>query len=103
MRWTDASTVGRLIILMHVCLNYVDANAFWKETTDGIEGSAYNLREGELTIGVFSPLQYGVSDRIMLRIHPVLGLFLTPNLGAQVELIEGPWRSLLQEVICRPS
>ena len=67
-----------------------EANAYWTEPTDVIEGTAYNLREGELTIGIFSPLQYGVSDALTLRIHPVLGLFLTPNLGAQVELVEGP-------------
>ncbi|MCB9728123.1 MAG: hypothetical protein H6746_06555 [Deltaproteobacteria bacterium] len=34
-------------------------------------------------MGIFAPLQYGVSDRVQLSLHPILLLVLTPHLSAR--------------------
>lgn len=42
-------------------------------------GTAFTLERGEFTVGVISPLQYGILDELQLSTHPILHLFLTPN------------------------
>jgi len=44
------------------------------------DGTAYTLEKGEFTVGVLGPLQIGVTDEVTVVTHPILHLFLTPNL-----------------------
>lgn len=60
------------------------------EITKITQGTAYTLPEGEFTIGIISPMQYGVTDSLLLVSHPVLILFLTPNGSLRYNLLEKP-------------
>ncbi len=76
-----------------ICLGLVipsTAGAYWKQPADVIQNTAYNLRSGEFAFGVFSPLQYGITDELTLSLHPVLELLLTPNVGFRYEIVEAP-------------
>ena len=84
------------------------ARATWEERADLIYTSANTLDSGEIEVGLFSPLQYGVTDRFQLSLHPVLLLMLTPHGAMRVRLlpdgaftasvdVEGTW-SLLDRV-----
>ena len=84
------------------------AQATWEERADLIYTSANTLDSGEIEVGLFSPLQYGVTDRFQLSMHPVLLLMLTPHAAMRVRLLpdgaftasldmEGTW-SLLDKV-----
>lgn len=55
------------------------AEATWEERADLIYGSANTLDNGEIEVGLFSPLQYGVTDQVQIAMHPVLLLMLTPH------------------------
>ncbi|MEZ4268879.1 MAG: hypothetical protein R3F39_21190 [Myxococcota bacterium] len=59
------------------------AEASWTNRADLIYGTAHTLDQGELEVGIFSPLQYGVSDSVQLALHPILLLVLTPHLSAR--------------------
>lgn len=62
------------------------ALAGWLATDRVVTNTAYTLEEGELTIGLISPLQYGVTEDVTIAIHPILALLLTPNVGARVRV-----------------
>lgn len=62
------------------------ARAGWLSTDRVVMNTAYTLEEGELTIGLLSPLQYGVTEDVTIAIHPILALLLTPNVGARVRV-----------------
>lgn len=55
------------------------ARAVWADGADLIYRSAHTLDEGEFEVGIFSPLQYGISDQIQISMHPILLLVLTPH------------------------
>jgi hypothetical protein len=57
--------------------------ASWTNRADLIYSTAHTLDQGELEVGIFSPLQYGVSDSVQLALHPILLLVLTPHLSAR--------------------
>ena len=40
--------------------------------------TAFNLKEGQYQVGIFSPLDYGYSDSLQLSTHPLL-FFVMPN------------------------
>jgi len=56
-----------------------------------VQGTAWTLEEGELAVGLVSPLQYGVIDELTLSTHPVLDLLLTPNVTLKGKVLDrGP-------------
>jgi hypothetical protein len=55
-----------------------------------VNGTAYTLEQGELAVGVFSPVQYGLLDEITIATHPVLDLLLTPNVAFKGKVYDGP-------------
>jgi hypothetical protein len=87
---TRRSTTFYMAAALAVVLAAGDARAYWKSTGRVVMNSAYTLEEGELAIGVLSPLQYGVSDTVTIAIHPVLALLLTPNVSARYKVYDGP-------------
>jgi hypothetical protein len=48
------------------------ARAEWVRSTELTYRTAYTLQPGELEVGILSPLQFGVSERVQLGIHPIL-------------------------------
>jgi hypothetical protein len=51
----------------------------WNDVETVAFGTAQVLDKGQTTFGVFSPLAYGVSDRLTIQSHPVLDLLLFLN------------------------
>lgn len=51
-------------------------------------GTAYTLEEGELAVGILSPLQYGLFDRLTVSTHPILDLLLTPNVALRYKVLD---------------
>lgn len=52
------------------------------------DGTAYTLEKGEFSIGIFSPVQYGLTDEVTVVTHPVLHLLLTPNLVLRGKVLD---------------
>jgi hypothetical protein len=77
--------------LAALCLSAPPARAVWADRADLIYRSAHTLDEGEFEFGVFSPLQYGVSDQVQIALHPILLLVLTPHASLRWRVLpEGP-------------
>lgn len=74
------------LALALVCAVSSPAAASWTNRADLIYGTAHTLDQGELEVGIFSPLQYGVSDRVQVALHPILLLVLSPHLSARVRV-----------------
>ncbi|NOZ01462.1 MAG: hypothetical protein GXP54_06180 [Deltaproteobacteria bacterium] len=55
------------------------AQAGFGEVRQVLDGTAYTLEEGDLTVGILGPIRYGLLDQLMIVTHPVLHLLLTPN------------------------
>ena len=55
--------------------------ASWNGTSQLIHGTAHTLEQGEVMIGLFTPLAYGVNDSLTIVTHPIMTLLLTPNAG----------------------
>lgn len=51
-------------------------------------GTAYTLEQGELAVGIFSPLQYGLLDHLTVSTHPILDLLLTPNVALRYKVLD---------------
>lgn len=65
------------------------ARAEWKSVQQVTLGTAQVLEQGALTFGVFAPLAYGVSNRLMLQSHPILDLLLVPNVSGRYRIADG--------------
>ena len=67
------------LVALTLVLTPSPAEATWDERADLIYGSANTLDNGEIEVGLFSPLQYGITDQVQIAMHPVLLLMLTPH------------------------
>ncbi|MEE2779086.1 MAG: hypothetical protein VYE15_01080 [Myxococcota bacterium] len=72
-------TLTALLLGISLILGTTTAEATWDERADLIYGSANTLDNGEIEVGLFSPLQYGITDQVQIAMHPVLLLMLTPH------------------------
>jgi hypothetical protein len=63
--------------------------AYWEKPNEVMFGTAYTLSERTMRIGLFSPMSYGLHDRVTLSTHPILDLLLVPNAGLKVRLVDG--------------
>lgn len=59
------------------------AAARWTHPQEIVHSTAHTLESGEWMIGVFTPIAYGATDRVMVLTHPILWVLLTPNGGAR--------------------
>lgn len=73
-----------------------DVRAWWARPEEIVEGSAYTFERGTFSMGVYSPLQYGATDWLMLSTHPILHLLLTPNVNVRARALEWPVALSLQ-------
>ncbi len=64
-----------------------NARATWDDSGGIVRGSAQVLDTGEIGVGVFAPLSYGLSDNLMIQTHPVLDLLRLLNLAARWRLV----------------
>lgn len=79
-----------LCVALAVTLAAVPARAEFENIRRVFSGSAYTLDQGELAVGIFSPLQYGIIDEVTIASHPLLDLLLTPNLTVRWKVYDGP-------------
>lgn len=64
---------------------------------------AETLPQGRFEVGVFSPLRYGLTERLELSTHP-LAFFVVPNLSAKIAWNdERPWRFSTRHGVHYPS
>ncbi len=63
-----------------------DGRAEWRRTTDVEMNTAYTLDEGDLTVGLFSPLSVGVTESFQASIHPLLLILGQPSLAFRQRL-----------------
>jgi len=71
-----------------VLLAGTTAQASWNGTGQLVHGTANTLEQGEIMIGVFTPLAYGVNDSMTLVTHPIMTLLLTPNAGFRWRVLD---------------
>jgi hypothetical protein len=77
-------------VLLGLLLAPATASAQFGDIRHVTDGTAYTLERGELTVGVFSPIQYGIVDELELALHPILYLLLTPNVALKWKVYDGP-------------
>jgi hypothetical protein len=70
-----------MLVLLLTAATADPASAAWVRTSQLTYNTAHTLDSGELEVGILSPLQYGISDRVQAAIHPVLLLIGAPNLS----------------------
>ena len=79
-----------LFFSLFVCISMAPVPA--QSKFDGIksvtDGTAFTLGKNDLTVGILSPLQYGALEVLTISTHPVLYLFLTPNIALKAKVIE---------------
>jgi hypothetical protein len=57
------------------------ARAYWNAPSELVLGTSQTLEQGEVLIGILMPAAYGVTDSVMVTIHPINWALLTPNAG----------------------
>lgn len=82
------------------------ARGAWVRPSELTYNTAHTLEAGQLEVGILSPLQYGVSERVQVGLHPILLLIGAPNLAVRwrvtparevtVSLDLSAWWSLLR-------
>lgn len=70
--------------------------AYWSRPEEIVQASAYTFERGTFAMGVFAPLQYGLTDWLMLSTHPVLHLLVTPNLNVRGRILDWPFTLSVQ-------
>ena len=70
-----------LASLILLCVVGSTAKADWLRTSELAFNTAFTVERGELEIGVFSPLRYGISERVQFSTHPILILVGAVNLS----------------------
>ena len=87
-------TVPGIIASALICLALVlassPARADFGSIKRIVNGTAYTLEQGELAVGVLSPVQYGLMDELTVATHPILDLLLTPNVAIKGKVYDGP-------------
>ena len=66
----------------------IPANAVWHNTREVVLGTANTLEQGELIIGILMPAVYGITDDLMLTIHPISWALLSPNGSLRFRLVD---------------
>ncbi len=84
----------RAAALATVLLTAAPAEAVWNHTREIVHGTASTLEQGELLVGVITPISYGINDSLQVQLHPILWALLTPNAGLRFRLLDGDIFSL---------
>lgn len=82
---------GAVFAVAVLCLP-MSAQATWDSSSEIVGGSAQVLEKGEIAIGFFAPLQYGLTDRMTIASHPVLDLLQMVNFSGRYRIrTEDQW------------
>lgn len=82
--------VGAALTVVLACP--ANASASWGRSEEIVRGSAQVLEKGEIAVGIFAPLQYGLTDRITIASHPVLDLLQMLNFSLRYRIAtEDDW------------
>lgn len=69
------------------------ARATFDLPSEVVLGTAQTLEQGELMIGLLSPIAYGINDSLTMFVHPISLALLTPNGMFRWRLVESDsWR-----------
>jgi hypothetical protein len=84
------SKAKALFLSILVCLSLapLPAHSKFNGIRSVTDGTAFTLARGDLTVGIISPLQYGILEPLTISTHPVLYLFLTPNIALRARAID---------------
>jgi hypothetical protein len=64
------------------------AHADWRTVREVTLGTAQVLEPGSLTVGLSSPLVFGLTRDLTVQTHPLLDLLLSVNVGARYRFVE---------------
>lgn len=82
----------RAALILALVALAVPSEAYAQVTEEWSGRRAETLEDGRFEVGVFSPLRYGITDKLELSTHPLL-FFVVPNLSAKISWTEErPWR-----------
>ena len=70
-----------IIVVVLILCTASSARAEWLRSSELTFGTAHTLPPGSLEVGLLSPLQFGISDRLQLGIHPIMLLVGAINGG----------------------
>jgi len=84
------SAAGQALLCVALLLVSATASAGWKNVRRVTQSTAFTAEKGEVQIGIFAPLTYGISERVLVQTHPLYDLLLTPNLAGRVMMWDGP-------------
>jgi len=80
------AAVAAAIALTLVTGASTEARGDWRRTTEVTHNTAFTLEQGQVEIGVLTPLSVGVTDELQVALHPVLLLLGQPYLALRWRL-----------------
>ncbi len=80
----------RFLLWLAVLALPLPALAEWKNVQQVSLGTAQVLEKSAGSFGVFTPLAYGITNRLTVETHPVYDLLLTVNANARYRIVESP-------------
>lgn len=77
------------VIFCAVAITPPSARADWEDSSTIVRGSAQVLEKGEIGVGVFAPISFGLTDSVTVQSHPVLNLLRLLNVAARWRIASG--------------
>lgn len=91
-RKASGSEPGSIPILALVLLFGVlaprPAEATWSNLRQVVHGTANTLEQGEVMVGIFTPAAYGITDTVMVQLHPINWALLAPNVALRWRVVD---------------
>ena len=72
--------------LIALCILSAPARGDWLRPSELTFNTAYTVDRGELELGVFSPLRYGISESLQFSTHPILILVGAVNVSMRLRV-----------------
>ncbi|GEM_PF-2748212 len=76
-------------VVMALSAQPTAANASWENSSEIVRGTAQVLEKGEISVGIFAPLQFGLTDTVTVQSHPILDLLQLLNLSVRWRIATG--------------
>ena len=78
-----------VVVALGLAMGCADDAVAWDRVQQLVRGTADTLEKGQLTVGIFAPVTYGITDNLTIASHPVLDLLLLPNVDARLRVWSG--------------
>ena len=82
------SNLSRAAVLIGCMMLAAPAAATWNNNKGVIHGTANTLEQGEVIVGLLTPVAYGITDDWMVMIHPISWALLTPNAAVRYRALD---------------